>query len=209
MTKVKICGITNINDALFSVKTGADALGFNFYPQSPRYIAPSAAAEIIKMLPESVLRVGVFVNEQTDAIVEIAKSIGLNAVQLHGDEPPDFLQELRGRLGLTIIKALRVRTGFRPADAALFAADAILLDAYSPSEYGGTGETFDWVTAKAVKHFAKALYLAGGLNPENAAEAVRSVRPYALDACSGLEKSKGTKDHKKVAAFIENVRSVI
>lgn len=204
MVKVKICGITNPDDALFSIKAGADALGFNFYPRSPRYIEPSAAAKIVALLPEDVLRVGVFVNETVERIVEIAKIVGLNALQLHGDETPEFVAELRQRLDLVIIKALRVRPEFQPKDAASFAADAILLDAFSAAEYGGTGEIFDWTTAKEVRNIVKNLYLAGGLTPENVGTAIHSVGPDAVDACSSLEKTRGIKDHERVKAFIEN-----
>ena len=209
MVKVKICGITNLPDAVFSVKEGADALGFNFYPKSPRYIAPFAAAEVISSLPREILLVGVFVNETIDNIVEIAASAGLNAVQLHGDEGPDFVRELRKVSDLKIIKALRVKPGFKPSDAEKYPADAILLDAFSASEYGGTGETFDWEVAKSVKQFTKELLLAGGLTPENIANAIRSVAPAAVDACSGLEKSKGVKDYAKIKAFMENARRKI
>lgn len=209
MVKVKICGITNPEDALCSIKAGADALGFNFYRRSPRYISPSAAAKIVSLLPEDILRIGVFVNETAGQIVEIAITVGLNAIQLHGDETPDFVRDLKKRLDLMIIKALRVRPGFRAEDAKSFAADAILLDAFSAAEYGGTGETFDWATAKEVQKFVKSLYLAGGLTPENVGAAIQVVGPDAVDACSSLEKTRGIKDHKKVKAFIENAKRKI
>lgn len=204
MTKVKICGITNLEDALLSAKFGADALGFNFYEKSPRHISPESAREIIDQLPDGVLKVGVFVNEGLDNIVEIAHKTKLNAIQLHGEESPEFTNELKAKTGLDMIKAFRVLKEFDVENTKKYDVDAILLDAYSPNEYGGTGETFDWEVAKRIE--AK-LYLAGGLSPENVADAIRAVRPYAVDACSCLERSKGVKDRDKLERFIENAKA--
>ena len=204
MTKVKICGITNLEDALLAVKFGADALGFNFYEKSPRYIRPEKAREIIDQLPENILKVGVFVNEEMNKVVDIAGAAGLDAVQLHGEETPEFAAELKIKSGLEIIKAFRVSPDFKPGDILKYKVDAVLLDAYSPNEHGGTGETFDWTMARKI---GSKMYLAGGLSPENIAEAIAAVRPYAVDACSRLEITKGVKDQDKVKRFIENVKS--
>ena len=193
MTKVKICGITNLEDALISAKFGADALGFNFYEKSPRYIAPENAAEIIKELPENILKVGVFVNETLEKIAEIAKIAGLDALQLHGEETPEFARQLKQKTNLEIIKAFRVSPGFAPEDVLKYETDAILLDAYSPKEHGGTGETFDWEIAKKVQEIFPKMYLAGGLIHENINRAIYETKPFAVDVCSGVEDQKGKK----------------
>lgn len=206
MTLVKICGITNLEDALVSVKFGADALGFNFYEKSPRYILPEKARGICAELPPGVLKVGVFVNESLDKITEIAELVSLNAIQLHGDETPEFVGEAKARFSGEIIKALRVSKDFTPEDVLRFDADAILLDSFSRREYGGTGETFDWELAKKVGELIPKMYLAGGLSVENIADAIIRVRPFAIDACSLLEKEKGRKDSQKVRDFIFAVK---
>jgi len=206
MTKVKICGITNLEDALISAKFGADALGFNFYEKSPRYIAPEKAGEIIKELPENVLKVGVFVNETLEKIVGIAEIAGLDAIQLHGEETPEFARELKQKTNLEIIKAFRVSPDFAPEDVLKYETDAILLDAYSPKEHGGTGETFDWKLAFKVKQMTQKLYLAGGLDVQNVDVAIKRVQPFAVDSCSLLEKEKGRKDKQKVFRFISVVK---
>jgi phosphoribosylanthranilate isomerase len=202
MTKVKICGITNLKDALLSVKFGADALGFNFYEKSPRYISPEKAREIIEQLPKEILKVGVFVNENLKKIIESAESAKLDAIQLHGEETPEFVIELKEKTNLEIIKAFRVSSEFKPENVMEYKADAILLDAYNPKEHGGTGETFDWEIAKKVQQISPKMYLAGGLSPENIANAIFKVRPFAVDSCSLLECKKGIKDSKKVKEFI-------
>lgn len=205
MTKVKICGITNLEDALLSLKFGADALGFNFYAKSPRYITPENAREIIEQLPQNILKVGVFVNEKLEKICEIAETAKLDALQLHGEETPEFAKELKQKTNLEIIKAFRVSPAFKPEDVLNYEVDAILLDAYNPKEHGGTGETFDWEIAKKVKEIFPKMYLAGGLSPENIANAILQVKPFAVDACSGLESEKGKKDREILAAFISKV----
>ncbi len=206
MTKVKICGITNLEDALLSAKFGADALGFNFYEKSPRYIAPEKAREIIEQLPEKVLKVGVFVNEDLEKIVEIAKTAKLDALQLHGEETPEFARELKQKTNLEIIKAFRVSPEFKPEDVLQYETDAILLDAYSPKEHGGTGETFDWEIAKRVQEIFPKMYLAGGLSHENIWRALRKVTPYAVDSCSSLEIKRGKKEETKLLNFISSVK---
>lgn len=204
MTKVKICGITNTEDALVSAKFGADALGFNFYERSSRYITPEKAREIIEQLPANILKVGVFVNESADKIIETARVAKLDALQLHGEETPEFAHELKSKTNLEIIKAFRVSPEFKPEDVTRYAVDAVLLDAYSPKEHGGTGETFDWEIAKKVQEIFPKMYLAGGLSAENIGDAIENVVPYAVDACSLLETVKGKKDHTKTQSFLEN-----
>jgi phosphoribosylanthranilate isomerase len=194
MTKVKICGITNLEDALLSAKFGADALGFNFYKKSPRYILPEKAREIIENLHEEILKVGVFVNETLENVAEIAKTANLNAIQLHGEETPEFCRELKLKTSLEIIKAFRVSPDFSPEDVLKYEVDAILLDAYNPKEHGGTGETFDWEIAKKVRAIFPKMYLAGGLNHENILRAIQETKPFAVDVCSGIESEKGKKD---------------
>ena len=202
MTKVKICGITNLEDALLSAKFGADALGFNFYPKSPRYIKAEKVREIVEQLPNHILKVGVFVNENLDTIAEIAETAKLDTIQLHGEETPEFAAELKAKTNLEIIKAFRVSPEFKPEDVLIYKVDAILLDAYSPKEHGGTGETFDWEIAKKVQELFPKMYLAGGLSVKNARKAILAVKPFAVDACSLLEIKKGFKNSKLVNKFI-------
>ncbi len=203
MTKVKICGITNLEDALLSVKFGADALGFNFYQKSPRYITAEKTLEIVEKLPKNVFKVGVFVNETLENIISIAKIAKLDTLQLHGEESPDFAKQLKEKTDLEIIKAFRISSVFKPEDVLHYQTDAILLDAYNPKEHGGTGETFDWSIAKEVKKLIPKMYLAGGLSPDNVANAIFEVKPFAVDVCSGIESLKGKKDKDKVEAFLK------
>jgi phosphoribosylanthranilate isomerase len=202
MTNVKICGITNLEDALLSVKFGADALGFNFYEKSPRYISPEKAREIVEQLPREVLKVGVFVNESLGEICKIAETAKLDAIQLHGEETPEFAGELKAKTNLEIIKAFRVSENFKPEDVLQYEVDAVLLDAYSRHEHGGTGETFDWEIAKKVQEIFPKMYLAGGLSHENITKANYEVRPFAVDACSCLEIKKGKKDKVNLINFM-------
>ncbi len=206
MTKIKICGITNIEDARFAVSFGADALGFNFYEKSPRYILPQDAKAIAETLQDEVLKVGVFVNIEESTIGECVDLIGLDAVQLHGDEDAEFVTHLRAVTDAKVIKAFRVDVNFQASSIADFQVDAILLDAYSSDGYGGTGMTFDWKTAEEVKALTPQLYLAGGLTPENVSEAIKLVRPYAVDVASGVESSPGRKNPRLMEAFIRNAK---
>lgn len=206
MVRVKICGITNLEDAMISVKFGADALGFNFYRKCPRYISPEKAREIIDQLPQEVLKVGVFVNETIKSVSSICRIAGLDAIQLHGDETSDYAERAITSTGLKVIKAFRMSKAFEPEKVAKYQVDAILLDAYSPKEYGGSGVTFDWDILKQVRGFSGKIYLAGGLTPENVADAIVRVKPYAVDVCSGLELSKGIKDPYKVEKFLAEAR---
>ncbi len=207
MTRVKICGITNEEDALAAVKFGADALGFNFYTKSPRYISPDKARQIIEKLPEKILIVGVFVNEALEKTKEIAETVKLDAIQLHGDETPDFVRKLKSKTDLEVIKAFRVSPDFEPEKIVEYGADAVLLDAYSPNEYGGTGKTFDWEIAKRTQKIFPKMYLAGGLSAENISGVILEIKPFAVDACSSLEKEKGVKDLQKLERFLSAVKN--
>lgn len=203
MVQIKVCGITNMEDALVAVGAGADALGFNFYEGSPRFIAPEAARAIIEQLPPGVLTVGVFVNERQATVAEMADLAGVGALQFHGDETPQYCRAFAGRF---LIKALRVVEEFRPESAAAYPVDAILLDAFDRRARGGTGRVFDWRLAQRTRATVPRLFLAGGLSPENIAEAITAVEPYGVDACSGLECSPGRKDSARVRDFIARAR---
>ncbi|HVU28612.1 MAG TPA: phosphoribosylanthranilate isomerase [Verrucomicrobiae bacterium] len=201
-TKVKICGITNLADAQAAVAAGVDALGFNFYEKSPRHISVEQTAEISRQLPPFVLRVGVFVNAPPELVLRAIASVGLTMLQFHGDEPPEFC----GQFGLMSMKAFRIRDEHSLAQIPNYMTDAYLLDAFSSDEFGGTGKKFNWDLAIAAQKFGKPIFLAGGLTPENVADAVRKVHPFAVDVSSGVESAPGKKDHAKVKAFINAVR---
>lgn len=195
--RVKICGITRLDDALYACEQGADALGFNFWPGSRRFVAPEAAAEIVARLPPFVTPVGLFVNQPPTEVLHAAALARVQCVQLHGDEEP---RDCAGHV-LPVIKAFRVG---KPEDLAPIprygTVAAVLLDA--PSEgYGGSGATFDWEVARGALG-GKPLVLAGGLTPENVAAAIHALRPWAVDVASGVESSPGVKDPEKVARFI-------
>ncbi len=201
MIKIKICGITNLDDALFATECGADALGFNFYKKSPRYIEPEKAVEIIGQLPPFIMPVGIFVNEREEKIREIQQQTCIQVVQLHGDESPEFCQ----RFGSRVIKAFQVKDKESIKHMAHYRVGALLLDSYKDGMRGGTGTTFDWHLAVVAKTFGKVV-LAGGLTPENVAVAVKLVQPYGVDVAGGVEKEKGIKDHGKIRKFISEVR---
>lgn len=200
--RVKICGITSYEDAALALDLGADALGFNFYPPSPRFIEVTAARAIIRRLPPFAVTVGVFVNAADPAEVAAnARAAGVEVLQLHGDEPAEYGRALGG---WPLIKAVRVdKDGFR-VDAFDFPAQAFLLDAKDELLFGGTGKTFDWQMAQHLIAGVR-IVLAGGLNPENVCEAIRVVRPYAVDVCSGVENRPGKKDADKLAALMREV----
>jgi phosphoribosylanthranilate isomerase len=204
MVKVKICGISNLEDALIAVEAGADALGFVFYDKSPRHVTPEQASEIIRHLPPFVQTVGLFVNESSDRINQLADQCGLDLIQLHGDEDAAFCSRLYRR----VIKALRVKDITSLEEMARFKTAAFLLDAWSPAAYGGTGQTFNWDIAEiAAKSYR--IVLAGGLTVENVAGAIRKTRPYAVDVSSSLEISPGQKDPARICAFIRNAKESI
>jgi phosphoribosylanthranilate isomerase len=201
---IKVCGITNLEDAQSAVEAGADALGFNFYPLSPRYIKPEDARRINDELPSTVMKVGVFVNEsEPEEVARISDAAGTTAVQLHGDESPQYCYALRDRF---VIKAIGVSEDFVPESVKEYETDAILLDAYDRSARGGTGRVADWDVAKSVRALVPRLFLAGGLSPENVSAAIAAVEPYAVDACSRLESSPGKKSMERVRAFVTIVR---
>ncbi|MCK4292493.1 MAG: phosphoribosylanthranilate isomerase [Planctomycetes bacterium] len=200
MVKVKICGLTNYEDAVAALDMGADLLGFNFYPESPRYVTPEKAAEIISKLPAFIDVAGVFVNASFEEIRRIIDRCRLNWIQLHGDEDPEFCGSFRS-VHVKTMKALRVKDTSDIEKADQFFTDAVLLDAFHPEKYGGTGLTFDW---NIVGHIGKRVFLAGGINPDNAAAAVE-LGVYGIDVCSGIEAEPGKKDHRKMKKLFENV----
>lgn len=197
MTKVKICGITSEEDALMAVEAGADALGFVFFEKSPRFIGAEAAYKIIAKLPPFVQVVGLFVNADIEVVNSTADCCGLDLVQLHGEESPEFCRLVRRR----VMKAFRVQGPESLTPLSEYHVAAYLLDAYSHKAYGGTGETFDWGCAIAAKHQGR-IVLAGGLTPDNIADAVATVQPYGVDVSSGVESAPGKKDPEKVRRFI-------
>jgi phosphoribosylanthranilate isomerase len=201
--KVKICGITNWTDAKLAIDAGADMLGFNFYAKSPRYIAPAKARRIARRLPKHVSAVGVFVNETDEKMLAIAHSVGLDRLQLHGDEAPVDVARLSH--SLPVIKAVRARKPFRVSQLSQFKrASAILLDGFDRRLRGGTGKTFDWRLAKSANRYAR-IFLAGGLTPGNIGEAIRTAQPYAVDVCSGVESKPGKKDPARIEALMNAV----
>ncbi len=201
--KVKVCGITSYKDASMALTLGADALGFNFYPRSPRYITPAAARRIGERLPPFVTKVAVYVNADDLCEVEIwARHAGVDALQLHGDETPEYCRSIAH---LKLIKTLRIGKGFQVVDLEKYPVSAFLLDTRDPERYGGTGKAFDWKLAETVRTKLP-LILAGGLCAENVADAIRTVRPYAVDVCSGVESAPGKKDRGKLVAFMNEVR---
>jgi len=199
--QVKICGITNLRDAHRAVELGADALGFIFYPGSPRAISPEKAREIIETLPPLVATVGVFVNETIDAVREVRRLAGLSLVQLHGDETPEAVSAL----GPSVIKTIRVK-GIESFDGIdRYHPRAFLLDTHADAAYGGTGERFSWDLTQWVE--GTPFFLAGGLNPDNVAAAIAATRPYGVDVSSGVEESPGRKDPVRLKAFIDNAKA--
>ena len=201
MVKIKICGITNLDDALLAIDAGADALGFVFHTASPRHLFPEQAARIIRHLPPFVQTVGLFVNETATTIKETAERCGLDIIQLHGEEPPDMCRSL----GRRVIKAFRIKDVTCLDAINCYHPAAILLDTWSPSAHGGTGRTFNWEIAAAAAKTGR-IILAGGLSPDNVAAAIRQVQPYGVDVSSGVEALPGRKDSRKVIEFITQAR---
>jgi phosphoribosylanthranilate isomerase len=203
MIRIKICGITNLEDAFAAVEYGADALGFVFYAKSPRAIIPDTAKTIISSLPPFITAVGVFVDEEMAHLEKIASYVSLDIIQLHGSEPPEYCDNSK-----KVIKAIRVKdlADLEPLNQ-YKAASAFLLDTYSPDAIGGTGHVFNWEIALEAKKLGR-IILAGGLNPDNIENAVKMVRPYGIDVSSGVESAeKGKKDHDKLRLFIERARN--
>lgn len=197
--KVKICGITNVTDALAAAEAGADLTGFMFYDKSPRHVSIQTAADIARQLPPFIVKVGVFVNSSEDLVLRAIADCGVTLLQFHGDETPEFCTQF----GLMSMKAFRIRDAESLRALPDYKTDAWLLDAHTPDKLGGTGEKFNWDLAVEAQKLGKPIFLAGGLTPENVAEAVRRVQPYGVDVSSGVEALPGKKDHAKLRAFIK------
>lgn len=200
--KVKVCGMTQLKDAVHAVEQGADAVGFIFYNKSPRSVTMKTVREIISRLPPFVDTVGVFVNERVEKVNKVAEYCGLDLVQLHGDESPAYCKKIKRR----VIKAFRVKDLQSIKQLEKYSVSGFLLDTFSENEHGGTGKVFDWNLAHPAKKMGPVI-LAGGLNPRNIKQAIKQVRPYGVDVCSGVEKEPGIKDPEKVRVFLENIRS--
>jgi phosphoribosylanthranilate isomerase len=205
MVRIKICGITNLEDALLAAELGADALGFIFYAKSPRSAAPEAVREIIAQLPPFVTSVGVFVDEDAASVQELAARLGLDWVQLHGQESSDYCRNL----GRRVIKGFRIKDekSLMELEPYRDVVQAFLLDTYRKGQVGGTGEIFDWRLAREAKKYGP-IILAGGLTPENVAQAIKIVQPWAVDAASGTEASPGKKDPAKLKAFFQAIKAI-
>ncbi len=203
MVRIKICGITNLEDALLAAELGANALGFIFYAKSPRSVAPEAAREIIRQLPPFVVSVGVFVNEEAAVVRDLAAGVGLDWVQLHGQESPEYCRSL----GRRVLKGFRIKdeASLQELPAYRGAVQALLLDTYKQGQTGGTGEAFDWELAVRAKEYGP-IVLAGGLTADNVAQAVATVRPQAVDVASGVEAAPGKKDPEKLRKFFGALR---
>jgi phosphoribosylanthranilate isomerase len=200
--KVKICGITRVEDAKAAADAGADAIGFMFFAQSPRAVSIDAAAEIGFDLSPWVMKVGVFVDPEPDFVFAAIQTAGLNLLQFHGNETPEFCSQF----GVMSMKALRIKDRSSLEVVPSYHTDALLLDSYVAGKQGGTGEKFNWDLAIEAKSFRKPIFLAGGLTAENVAEAVRRVEPFGVDVSSGVEQAPGHKDHAKIRRFITAVR---
>jgi len=200
--KVKICGITCPADAETAVQAGADLIGLVFHKPSPRHVTLGEAAEIVQGIPPYVLRVGLFVNPTPQSVAAAIAACGLQMLQFHGDESPEFCRQF----GMITMKAFRVKGPETLEALAQYPTDAWLLDAHVPGKYGGTGQTFDWVLAAKATRLGKPVFLAGGLTPENVGEAVRTARPYGVDVSGGVETAPGRKDPEKVRRFVAQAR---
>jgi phosphoribosylanthranilate isomerase len=198
--QIKICGITKVEDARACANLGADMIGLNFYPKSPRYIQPQRARQIVEGIPRSVHAVGVFVDPTASEVRAIAMEAGIECVQLHGDVPPNTCRELACEF--RVIRAFSTGSQFQPKDAAPFSECDVLLDAHRAGLRGGTGLTCDWSAARATLPFARFLILSGGLNAQNIEQAVATVAPHAVDVCTGVESAPGVKDRRAIEAFI-------
>ena len=201
MVRVKVCGITRLEDALLAVELGADALGFNFVAGSPRRVGPEQARAICVALPPLIVKVGVFADELPRVMEATALLAGLNCLQLHGDEPP----EACAAIGLPWYKAFRVRPEFQPEEVTRYPAGTFLLDTFVPGRRGGTGVAFDWSIARLASAYGRVI-LAGGLHADNVEEAIAVSRPYAVDVNSGVESAPGRKDRRRLAEFMSRAR---
>jgi phosphoribosylanthranilate isomerase len=201
--KVKICGITNHEDATAAAEMGADMLGFNFYPKSPRYLKPDQASEIINRLPAFVDIVGLFVNDPFERIEQIIEECQLDWVQLHGDESPKFCEQFQS-FNVRTMKAIRVKDKRDIKHAEEYFTDAVLLDAFDPKKYGGTGLSFDW---NIIGNITKRVFLAGGINADNVRKAVE-LGVYGIDVCSAIESKPGKKDHAKMRKLFDMIKDL-
>ena len=204
MPKVKICGITNLQDALFAAEQGADALGFIFYKKSPRYVSPREAKHIIQHLPKAMKKVGVFVNARERTIRKIADDLGLDWLQFHGNETGDFCDRFSD---YKVVKAFRLKGELNPEVLSEYNVWAYLFDTFQKGRFGGTGKSFNWQVLGALKGVGKPIFLSGGLSPHNVREAIKYVAVQWVDASSALEKYPGKKDHQKVKRFINTAKS--
>ena len=202
--RIKICGVTNANDARACVELGADMIGFNFYRQSPRYIEPQAARQIIEQLPREIGAVGVFVDTDVEEIRKTAERSNVRCVQLHGDFAPQTCSDLAREV--RVIRAFTTDRRFDPGNAAAFSDCDVLVDAYHRDLRGGTGQTCDWSAARATLAFTRFLILSGGLNSQNVRDAITTVMPHAVDVCSGVETTPGVKNYRALREFITAVR---
>lgn len=202
--KVKICGITNLDDALDAVELGADYLGFNLYPDSPRYITPKKLQDILINIPFNVGKVGVFVNCDAKLVTDFVTQFELDMMQFHGDEPPAYCNQF----ARPYIRAIRPEKEADIAGLEEYKADYFLVDSFVQDSYGGTGVISNWDLARKVKDLGKPIFLSGGLKPENVEMAISSVNPFAVDVASGLESEPGKKDYRKMEEFIKKVKSV-
>jgi len=209
MPKVKICGITNAQDALWAANLGADFIGLNFYTQSPRKVSVKHAKELAAQIPPFVTLAGVFVDEPFESLTKIAKSVPLKIAQLHGAETPDYCRQVKA-LGLQVTKALRLSKALEAADTAPYEQDVdyFLFDTYSTDAQGGTGETFSWDWLGETQGLSKPWFLAGGLNTANVSEAIKKVHPPLVDVCSGVEKSPTRKDYDAMKSFIQTAKAI-
>ena len=202
--QIKICGVTNANDARACVELGADMIGFNFYQESPRYIEPAIVRRIVDTLPAGTSAVGVFVDADPAEIREITQTAGVRCVQLHGRATPESCRELRREF--RVIRALSTDARFEPEHIAAFSHCDVLIDSFHPELRGGTGRTCDWSAARAAMAYTRFLILSGGLNARNIGRAIAAVMPHAVDVCSGIESGPGVKNHRALEEFISAVR---
>jgi phosphoribosylanthranilate isomerase len=202
--QIKICGVTNVEDARACVELGAQMIGLNFYPRSPRYIEPTVARQIVQAIRTGVQAVGVFVDANADEVRDAANIAGIRSVQLHGNFSPEMGRELARKF--RVIRAFSTHAYFRPEEVASFPDCDVLVDAHHPDLRGGTGRTCDWLTAQATLPIARFLILSGGLNAQNVGQAIAAVTPHAVDVCSGVESAPGAKDYRAIASFIAVVR---
>jgi len=203
--QIKICGLTNLEDARDCANLGADMIGLNFHPQSPRYIEPEIARQIVEMIPRSAYAVGIFVDVSAEEIRKTAKRAGIESVQLHGDFSPETCRKLAREF--RVIRAFSTDGRFQPEAAGAFPDCDVLLDAHHVELRGGTGVTCDWSAARATLPFTRFLILSGGLNTQNVACAIAAVAPHAVDVCSGVERAPGVKDHRMIEKFTAAVRT--